>query len=87
MNLPLRDRGWWSLFGLPPDGFYYVLWDTRQSNLVVNKYYRIKVFLGTRPTPGYADVDPISSLREWRFSLTGQVIQLINGVLLPIPFA
>jgi hypothetical protein len=85
VNLPLRERGWWWWMGLPPDGFYYVLWDTRQSNLVVGKFYRIKVFLGTSQL-GYADVDPMSSLREWRFSLTGQVIQLINGVLLPIPF-
>src|SRR5205085_1888339 len=51
VNLPLRQSGWWSLFNLPPDGFYYVLWDTRQSNLNVNKYYRIKVFIdgGTDP--------------------------------------
>ena len=85
VNLPLRDRGWWSLFGLPPDGFYYVLWDTRQSNLVVSKYYRIRVFLGTDQL-GYADVDPMPNLREWRYSQTGTLIQLVNGWLLPIPF-
>ena len=85
VNIPLRDRGWWSLFGLPPDGFYYVLWDTRQSNLVVSKYYRIKVFLGTDQL-GYADVDPMPNLREWRYSQTGTLIQLVNGWLLPIPF-
>src|SRR4051812_15056569 len=31
VNLPLRQTGWWTLFNLPADGFYYVLWDTRQS--------------------------------------------------------
>src|SRR6267378_4263426 len=45
VNLPLRQNGWWTLFGLPPDGFYYVLWDTRQSNLDVSKFYRIKVLI------------------------------------------
>ena len=88
VNLPRRQFGWWTLFGLPPDGFYYVLWDTRQSGLVVTKYYRIKVFIDGDPDHplGIADVDPISSLRQWKFSLTGQVIQLIDDVLLPIPF-
>ena len=88
VNLPLQQWGWWSLFGLPADGFYYVLWDTRQSNLDVNKYYRIKVFMDGDPDHplGIADVDPMSSLREWRYTRTGQVIQLVNGWLLPIPF-
>jgi hypothetical protein len=88
VNLPLRQWGWWSLFGLPADGFYYVLWDTRQSHLDVNKYYRIKVFMDGDPDHplGIADVDPMSSLREWRYTRTGQVIQLVNGWLLPIPF-
>ena len=49
VNLPRRQFGWWNLFGLPPDGFYYVLWDTRQSNLNVNKYYRIKVLIAGSP--------------------------------------
>lgn len=87
VNLPLRQFGWWSLFGLPADGFYYVLWDTRQSNLNVNKFYRIKVLLNGSPTPlGIADVDPIKNLRQWKYSATGDVIQLIDDVLLPIPF-
>jgi hypothetical protein len=64
-----------------------VLWDTRQSNLRVDKYYRIKVFIdGSRVPLGIADVDPMSSLRQWKYSLTGEVIQLIDDVLLPIPF-
>ena len=87
VNLPLRQNGWWSLFNLPPDGFYYVLWDTRSSNLSVSKYYRIKVFAEGRDEPlGIADVDPMSSLREWKYTLTNEVIQLIDDVLLPIPF-
>lgn len=87
VNLPLRQNGWWSLFNLPADGFYYVLWDTRQSNLSVNKYYRIKVFVDGKTDPlGYADVDPMSSLLQWKYTLTNQVIQLVDDVMLPIPF-
>lgn len=87
VNLPLRENGWWNLFNLPPDGFYYVLWDTRQSNLNVNKYYRIKVFInGSRVPLGIADVDPMANLFQWKYTLTGEVVQLIDDVLLPIPF-
>jgi hypothetical protein len=88
VNIPLRESGWWSLNGLPADGFYYVLWDTRQPNLPAldnTKYYRIRVFLGTDQL-GYADVDPMPNLREWRYSQTGTLVQLVNGWLLPIPF-
>jgi len=87
VNLPVRQNGWWNAFGLPPDGFYYVLWDTRQSNLNVNKYYRIKVLIDGTSTPlGVADVDPMANLFQWKYTNTGQVIQLIDDVLLPIPF-
>jgi len=87
VNLPLRQTGWWTLFNLPADGFYYVLWDTRQSNLSVSKFYRINVFLdGSTTALGVADVDPMSSLREWRYTLTGDVVQLVDDVMLPIPF-
>jgi hypothetical protein len=87
VNLPLRQNGWWSLFGLPADGFYYVLWDTRQSNLNVNKYYRIKVLLDGSTTPlGIADVDPMANLLQWKYTATGDVVQLIDDVMLPIPF-
>jgi alpha-tubulin suppressor-like RCC1 family protein len=87
VNLPLSQTGWWTAHNLPPDGFYYVLWDTRQSNLDVNSYYRIKVFVDGNAIPmGFADVDPMSNLWQWRSALTGQVIQLVNGWLLPIPF-
>lgn len=87
VNLPLVQNGWWTLFHLPADGFYYVLWDTRQSNLDVSKYYRIKVFLDGSDVPrGIADVDPMASLFQWKYSLTGEVIQLVDDVMLPIPF-
>jgi hypothetical protein len=87
VNLPLRENGWWSLFGLPADGFYYVLWDTRQSNLNVNKFYRISVFVQGKPDAlGVADVDPMSSLRQWRSVVTGDVIQMVDDVMLPITF-
>ncbi|HEV7389265.1 MAG TPA: hypothetical protein VGN73_11700, partial [Gemmatimonadaceae bacterium] len=87
VNLPVRQNGWWNLFNLPPDGFYYVLWDTRQSNLNVSKYYRIKVFIDGNSTPlGVADVDPMANLFQWKYTNTGQVIQLVDDVLLPIPF-
>ena len=82
VNLPVKQTGWWTLFNLPPDGFYYVLWDTRQSNLNVNKYYRIKVFIDGATEPlGVADVDPMSSLLQWKYTLTGQVIQLVDDVM------
>ncbi|HEV7838915.1 MAG TPA: hypothetical protein VGO75_12670, partial [Gemmatimonadaceae bacterium] len=87
VNLPLRQNGWWTAFGLPPDGFYYALWDTRQSNLSLSSYYRIKVFVDGKPDAlGAADVDPMGSLREWKYALTGDVIQLVDDVLLPITF-
>ena len=87
VNLPLRQWGWWTAFHLPPDGFYYVLWDTRQSSLDVNSYYRIKVFVDGNAIPmGFADARPMSNLWQWRSALTGEVIQLVNGWWLPIPF-
>src|SRR6476660_5457013 len=69
VNLPLRQNGWWTLFNLPPDGFYYVLWDTRQSNLNTSKYYRIKVFIDGASDPlGVADVDPMANLLQWKYT-------------------
>lgn len=87
VNLPRGNWGWWSYFNLPPDGFYYVLWNTRQSNLDVNKYYRIKVLINGSTEPlGVADVDPLSSLRQWQYSATGEVVQMVDDTYLPIPF-
>jgi hypothetical protein len=86
VNLPVVQNGWWALFHLPPDGFYYVLWDTRQSNLNVNKYYRIKVLVNSSILLGFADVDPMSNLSQWKYAATGEVVQMVDDVLLPIPF-
>jgi hypothetical protein len=89
VNLPIRQNGWWTLFGLPPDGFYYVLWNPQLASprIDASKYYRITVTVVGRPNPlGIADLDPMANLREWRFSKTGDVVQMINGFLLPIPF-
>ena len=40
----LADPGWWTglNLGLPTDGFYYVLWDTRQVHLNAEKFYRVR---------------------------------------------
>jgi alpha-tubulin suppressor-like RCC1 family protein len=87
VNLPKREFGWWSLFNLPPDGFYYALWNTRQSNLNRDKFYRIKVLLAGSNVPlGVADIDPMRNLKEWRNARTGEVVQMIDDVILPIPF-
>ena len=50
--------------------------------------YRIKVFIAGAPDVllGIADVDPMANLSQWRFTLTGDVIQLIDNVMFPIPF-
>jgi hypothetical protein len=85
---PRSQIGWWTLFNLPADGFYYVLWDTHAtSRLDASKYYRIKVSIsGVPDLLGYADVDPIQNLTQWKNALTGEVIQMVNGTVLPIPF-
>ncbi|MDP9203498.1 MAG: hypothetical protein M3P26_16445, partial [Gemmatimonadota bacterium] len=70
----------------PPDGFYQVLWKTRESNLDVTKYYRIKVMIeGSKVPLGIADVDPMSN-KAFQNALTGEVIPLIDDATLPIPF-
>jgi hypothetical protein len=85
---PRSQIGWWSVFNLPADGFYYVLWDSHATNrLDASKYYRIKVSIAGLPDLlGYADVDPIQNLTQWKNALTGEVIQMVNGSILPIPF-
>ncbi|MEO7822682.1 MAG: hypothetical protein ABIS15_03665 [Gemmatimonadaceae bacterium] len=84
---PSAESGWWSGMGLPADGFYHVLWDTRESNLDITKYYRIKVLINGSAVPlGIADVDPMANAREWRHILSGEVIRLIDDTKLPIAF-
>lgn len=87
VGLPRSQNGWWTTQNLPDEGFYYVLWDTRQSNLDVTKYYRIKVLVAGSNTPlGFADVDPMQNMREWHNVRTGDVIPLVDDAMLPIPF-
>lgn len=85
VGLPRNQSGWWTTQNLPDEGFYYVLWDTRESNLDVTKYYRIKVLVAGIPL-GYADVDPMSNMREWHNVRTDDVIALVDDSKLPIPF-
>lgn len=87
VGVPSQQSGWWSNFNLPSDGFYKVLWDTRQHELALDKYYRIKVLLDGSDVPlGYADVDPVSNMREWRHAVTGEVVTMIDDSKLPIVF-
>ncbi len=85
---PRTQVGWWTVFNLPADGFYYVLWNTHATNrLDPSKYYRIKLSIaGASALLGYADVDPMQNLTQWKSTLTGEVIQMVNGSVLPIPF-
>jgi hypothetical protein len=78
------------LTGLP-DGFYQVLWNTRESNLDVTRYYRITVLIkgtdaGTDAVFGLADVDPMENKSQLKNVRTGEVIALIDGSTLPIKF-
>ena len=86
VGLPKNQPGWWTTHDLPNEGFYYVLWDTRQSNLSTSSYYRIKVKLGGSIVLGFADVDPMDNMREFRNARTGDVITFVDDANLPIPF-
>jgi hypothetical protein len=71
----------------PPDGFYQVVWNTRESNLDVTRFYRIRVFVEGLAIPlGVADVDPVSNMKELRNARTGETIPLNDGSTLPINF-
>ena len=71
----------------PPDGFYQVLWNARESALDDAKFYRIKVLLEGSSTPfGVADLDPMSNMKEMRNAVTGEVIPLNDNSTLPIKF-
>ena len=75
------------LQGSQDDGFYMVLWNTRESNLDLTKYYRIKVFVEGSSVPlGAADVDPMSNMKEFHNARTGEVIPLLDDSTLPIKF-
>ncbi len=86
VGLPNNEAGWWTTHDLPNEGFYYVLWDTRQSNLSTSAYYRIKVLLAGSIVLGFADVDPMDNMREFHNARTGDVIPFVDDASLPIPF-
>jgi hypothetical protein len=64
-----------------------VLWNTKESNLDVTQYYRIRVLVNGSSVPfGVADVDPIANMKELRNARTGEVIPLNDDSTLPIKF-
>lgn len=67
------------------DQLYIVNWHTDLSNLNLDKFYRIRVLLGSF-VAGYADVDPVNNGKELKNVDTGQYIGLVNGRTLPIKF-
>ena len=64
---------------------YQVNWHTDESDLDVQKLYRISVLIGSRLL-GFADVDPVVSGTEIRNVETGENIPLVDGRTLPIKF-
>jgi hypothetical protein len=64
---------------------YHVNWNTEQSNLSVDLFYRLQVFLGSVRI-GFADIDPMSNARELKNANTGEVIPLVDGRTLPVKF-
>lgn len=71
----------------PPDGNYQVVWNTRESNLDVSKYYRIRVLVQGSATPfGIADLDPVVNMKEFKNVRTGELIPLNDDSSLPINF-
>ena len=67
------------------DEQYAVNWNTSASNLVVDRFYRLQVFLGSVRI-GFADIDPVSSGRDLKNVNTGQAIPLLDGRTLPVKF-
>src|SRR5712672_1511684 len=83
----LAGTGAVRLQGSGDDGFYMAQWKTQDSNLDVTKFYRIKVFVeGSRDPLGIADVDPMSSMKEFKNARTGETIPLLDDSTLPIKF-
>jgi hypothetical protein len=65
--------------------WYHVNWDTDDSQLDVNKTYRIRVLVGSTLL-GFADVDPVRTILGLRNVQTNEYIGLVNGRTLPIRF-
>lgn len=64
---------------------YLVNWHTDESPLLVDRFYRLQVFLGAVRI-GFADLDPVTSGRDLKNAVTGQTITLVDGRTLPIAF-
>jgi hypothetical protein len=78
---------WWMGKDGPTDGFYYVMWDTRQANLTLDRFYRIKVSITGSALPlGFADIEVKDKGAKWKYSKTDDVIEMVDDVMLPIPF-
>jgi hypothetical protein len=67
------------------DQQYLANWNTTESALNVNKFYRISVVVGTTQL-GFADVDPVSNGTQLKNVQTGEFIGLVDGRTLPIKF-
>jgi hypothetical protein len=75
------------LEGTALDGHYQALWNTRESNLDVTMYYRIKVLVeGSTTQLGFADIDPLENRSQVKNARSGEVISLIDDSTLPIKF-
>jgi hypothetical protein len=89
---PFHVDEWYKGAHRTADGFYYVLWNTQQPGLKVDKFYRIKVILKSTNSSadvllGFADVDPRSKEGpKWKYSRTRDLIEMLDDVMLPIPF-
>jgi len=64
---------------------YQVNWHTDESNLDLQKFYRVSVLIGSKLL-GFADVDPVQSGKEMKNLQTGENIPLVDGRTLPIKF-
>jgi len=66
---------------------YKVNWDTRQSGISPDNFYRIQVFGSLKgELLGFADVDPVNNGSGLKNVNTGEYIGLVDGRTLPIKF-
>jgi hypothetical protein len=67
---------------------YKVNWDTKQSGINLDMFYRIQVFgaSGEKDPLGFADVDPVNNGSQLKNVNTGEYIGLVDGRTLPIKF-
>src|SRR5689334_21534352 len=65
--------------------FYLAAWPTRNYDLDPDAFYRVQVFVGSKML-GFVDVTVVTSLREAKNAITGEVVPLADDFTLPIPF-